>query len=115
MNQPSRGQDTGSPCYSSENVAVVARPLVWQCRCSAARGVKGVLRTGLRESERVAGRWRTSDVGADLIEYMLLASVVALVGWLGMQAIGVNMNSSYRSWDSATQNIWEPQPPVATP
>ena len=77
--------------------------------------MNGVLRSRLREGERVASRWRTNDAGADLIEYMLLASVVALAGWLGIQAIGVNMNSSYRSWDSATQNIWEPQDPVGAP
>ena len=60
-------------------------------------------------------RWLTDDAGSDLIEYMLLATFIAIVGWLGVQAIGVNMNTSYRSWDSSTQNIWEVPEPVSTP
>jgi len=46
---------------------------------------------------------------------MLLAAFVAVVGWLGIQALGTNMNNAYRSWDSLTQDIWEPNDPVPTP
>jgi Flp pilus assembly pilin Flp len=53
--------------------------------------------------------------GQDLIEYMLLASFIAIVGVLGAQAIGIEINTSYRSWDSATQNIWEVPDPLPTP
>ena len=60
-------------------------------------------------------RWLSDDTGNDLIEYMLLATFIALVGWLGIQALGINMNTSYRSWDQSTQNIWEVPPPVSTP
>jgi Flp pilus assembly pilin Flp len=57
----------------------------------------------------------SDESGVDLIEYMLLATFVAIVGWLGMQFIGTNMNSSYRSWDSATQGAWEMPDPVPVP
>jgi Flp pilus assembly pilin Flp len=60
-------------------------------------------------------RWCSDENGQDLIEYMLLGSVIAIAGWLGMQAIGTNMNTTYRSWDTATQDIWEVPDPVATP
>ena len=60
-------------------------------------------------------RWLADESGHDLVEYMLLATFVAIVGWLGMQAIGIEMNNSYRSWDLGSQNIWEVPPPVTTP
>ena len=60
-------------------------------------------------------RWLSDESGVDLIEYMLLATFVAIVGWLGMQVIGFEMNNSYRSWDTGTQSIWEVPPPVTTP
>jgi len=60
-------------------------------------------------------RWLSDESGVDLIEYMLLATFVAIVGWLGMQVIGFEMNNSYRSWDTNTQFIWEVPPPVTTP
>ena len=60
-------------------------------------------------------RLLSDESGVDLIEYMLLASFVAIVGYLGIQFIGTNMNSSYRSWDSATQGAWEMPDPVPVP
>ena len=60
-------------------------------------------------------RLLSDESGVDLVEYMLLATFVAIVGWLGMQFIATNMNSSYRSWDSATQGAWEMPDPVPVP
>jgi Flp pilus assembly pilin Flp len=60
-------------------------------------------------------RWLADEDGQDLVEYMLLASFIAIAGWLGMQALGTNMNTTYRSWDGATQEIWEVPDPVVTP
>lgn len=54
----------------------------------------------------------------DLIEYALLASLIALVGALGFQLIGPNMKNVYESWDSAQQQRWdlnESLPPSPTP
>ena len=58
-------------------------------------------------------RWVADERGQDVIEYMLLTSFVALTGYLGIQAIGSAMNTTYRAWDSATQGAWQvpnPQP-----
>ena len=72
----------------------------------------------LREAGAMADhlrRWLSDEGGQDLIEYMLLASFVAITGYLGMQFIGTAMNSSYRSWNTATQGAWEVPDPVPTP
>lgn len=61
----------------------------------------------------VLTRWLSDEHGQDLIEYMLLAGFVAIAGYLGIQALGSNMNTTYQSWDSATQAIWEVPPPVS--
>lgn len=53
------------------------------------------------------------DGGQDLIEYALLGSFIGLVGVLAFQAMGGNINSIYRSWDSAVANQWEPSAPVS--
>ena len=50
----------------------------------------------------------------DLIEYALLGAFVALVGVLGFQLMGTNMNSVYRSWDSSVQNQWETPDPISS-
>ena len=60
-------------------------------------------------------RWFTDESGVDLIEYMLLATFVGIAGWLGVQFIGTNIHDSYEIWDSATQDAWEVDDPVATP
>lgn len=70
---------------------------------------------GIRPMGSGLRRWLADDSGVDLIEYMLLATFVAIAGWLGMQLIGTAMNSSYRSWDSATQDAWEVEDPVPAP
>ena len=41
------------------------------------------------------------------MEYVLLGSLVALVGILGFQLIGSNMNTAYRSWDNSVQDRWD--------
>jgi Flp pilus assembly pilin Flp len=60
-------------------------------------------------------RLLADDTGQDLIEYMLLTSFLAIAGYLGIQVLGNAMNTSYQSWDSATQEVWEVQDPIPTP
>jgi len=60
-------------------------------------------------------RWLADDSGTDLVEYALLATFIGIVGVLGFQAIGNNMNTSYTSWDDAVDSIWEVPPPTTTP
>jgi Flp pilus assembly pilin Flp len=55
----------------------------------------------------------SDEGGQDLIEYALLTALVAVAGILGFQAIGVAINASYTSWDTANQGLWEPAPPTS--
>ena len=55
----------------------------------------------------------SDEDGQDLIEYALLTAVIALAGILGFQAISTAINASYTSWDTAVQDLWEPEPPVS--
>jgi Flp pilus assembly pilin Flp len=55
----------------------------------------------------------SDDGGQDLIEYALLTALIAIAGILGFQAIGVAINTSYTSWDTTNQNLWEPAPPAS--
>jgi Flp pilus assembly pilin Flp len=52
------------------------------------------------------------ESGQDLIEYMLLTAFIAIAGYLGIQVLGSEMNTTYRSWDSATQEVWQTPEPV---
>ena len=69
---------------------------------------------GTRMGNRLR-RWLGDETGVDLIEYLLLASFLAIAGYLGIQVLGNAMNTSYQSWDSTTQEVWEVQDPVPTP
>ena len=60
-------------------------------------------------------RLLADEGGVDLIEYMLLATFLAIAGVLGIQLLGTAMNTSYQSWDSATQGAWEVPDPVPAP
>jgi Flp pilus assembly pilin Flp len=53
------------------------------------------------------------ESGVDLIEYMLLATFLAIAGMLGIQVLGTAMNNSYEIWDSETQRVWEQPGPIA--
>jgi Flp pilus assembly pilin Flp len=68
----------------------------------------GAVRNGL---SRLLG----DESGQDLIEYMLLTSFIAIAGYLGIQVLGSEMNTTYRRWDSATQGAWEVPDPVPVP
>jgi Flp pilus assembly pilin Flp len=57
-------------------------------------------------------RFIAEERGDDLVEYALLTAVVAIVSFAAAAAIGVAINTTYATWDAATQNIWEPQAPV---
>jgi len=57
-------------------------------------------------------RLLADEGGVDLIEYMLLATFLAIAGALGIQVLGTAMNNSYDSWQSATQEAWETPEPI---
>ena len=52
------------------------------------------------------------DCGQDLVEYVLLGSVVAFAGFAAMQAFPGIASAVYASWDNAQQSLWYPDPPA---
>jgi Flp pilus assembly pilin Flp len=67
-----------------------------------------------RAAKTVLRRLRLDRAGDDLVEYVLLGSFVALVGVIGFQLIGTNLNTVYRSWDSSVQDQWETPNPASS-
>lgn len=57
-------------------------------------------------------RLLNDDRGQDLVEYVLLGSVVALAGLAAMQAFPGIVSAVYASWDNAQQSLWYPQAPA---
>ena len=53
------------------------------------------------------------DRGQDLVEYVLLGTVVAFAGLAAMQAFPGIVNAVYASWDNAQQSLWYPQAPAS--
>ena len=49
--------------------------------------------------------------GQDLIEYGLLAALVALVGVAIFPVIQGKLNGTYTGWGTAIQNLWIPKDP----
>jgi Flp pilus assembly pilin Flp len=60
---------------------------------------------------RSLGRLVREEQGSDLIEYALLATLIALVGVAGMNAISGALNTAYFSWDASNEAIWQVPPP----
>ena len=59
-------------------------------------------------------RLMTEDEGQDLVEYMLLTGTIALACLVGISLIGPAIQAVYQSWDTETQNRWEPQAPAGS-
>jgi Flp pilus assembly pilin Flp len=59
--------------------------------------------------------WRRflDDSGQDLIEYGLLASVIATAGVLIMPSIRDGMADRFGEWGDAVYDLWEPDEPAA--
>lgn len=54
----------------------------------------------------------SDESGQDLIEYMLLASFLAIASWVGVLAVETAIRTTYVTWDTASQAIWEVPDPV---
>ena len=46
-------------------------------------------------------------------KYALFSGLIATVGVLAWQNIGNTLGDKYISWDSGTQDLWEPDPPIS--
>jgi len=49
--------------------------------------------------------------GQDLIEYGLLAALIACVGVTIFPLIEARLNTTYTGWGTAIQNLWIPKDP----
>lgn len=56
-------------------------------------------------------RWLVEDDGQDLVEYVLLGTVVGFASLFLMNTFDDVIRAVYQSWDGRTQAIWEPQDP----
>ena len=50
--------------------------------------------------------------GQDLIEYALLTGAVGFAGAAALDALGVAINSTYTTWDTNVNDLWEVPDPV---
>ncbi len=57
-------------------------------------------------------QWLADEGGQDILEYVLLGSVLGFAGLVALQNLEDIMNAVYASWDATTQYIWEPDPPL---
>jgi len=58
-------------------------------------------------------RFLNDDSGQDLIEYGLLASIIAVAGILVFPRVGNVMGAHFSTWGTAVYNLWEPGNPAA--
>jgi Flp pilus assembly pilin Flp len=51
------------------------------------------------------------DQGADLVEYGLLASIIALAGLLVFPSIFTKLGAAFDTWGGDVYDAWEPNDP----
>lgn len=52
------------------------------------------------------------ESGDDLLEYALLSALLGIAGAVALALMPSVINTVYSSWDSATQDAWQPQDPI---
>jgi len=58
-------------------------------------------------------RWLLDDSGQDLIEYGLLASIIAIAGILVLPSIKTAMGQAFDGWGKSVDNLYAPKDPGA--
>jgi Flp pilus assembly pilin Flp len=53
------------------------------------------------------------ESGQDLIEYGLLASIIAIAGILFLPTIATKMGVNFGNWGTAVYNLWVPDDPAS--
>lgn len=54
----------------------------------------------------------SDDHGQDLIEYALLTAVIGFAGLAAFGFIQSAIETTYGSWESSTNDLWEPPNPI---
>jgi Flp pilus assembly pilin Flp len=57
-------------------------------------------------------RLREDDKGADLVEYALLASMIAVAGVAVFPVIGEKLDAAFSRWGNNVYQAWEPENPL---
>ena len=52
------------------------------------------------------------DSGQDLVEYGLLASIIAIAGVVFFPSIKSAMGTKFGNWGTNVYNLWTPNPPA---
>jgi len=60
-------------------------------------------------------RFRSDECGQDLLEYALLASIIAIAGVLVLPALGDRLGSVFTARETPVYDLWVPDCPIATP
>ena len=55
------------------------------------------------------------ETGQDLIEYALLTAAIGFAGVVGINLLGAAINTTYASWDTSVNSLWEVPAPQTTP
>lgn len=58
-------------------------------------------------------RWFLDESGQDIIEYGLLASIIAIAGILFLPTIATKMGANFTGWGNAVHNLWAPNNPAS--
>ena len=53
-----------------------------------------------------------NDEGQDLIEYAVLTAFIGIAGMAAFNLIATTMNTTYGSWDTGINSLWEPADPL---
>ena len=61
---------------------------------------------------RLMRRWFLDESGQDIIEYGLLASIIAIAGILFMPTIATKMGANFDRWGTQVYNLWIPANPA---
>lgn len=60
---------------------------------------------------RLMRRWFLDESGQDIVEYGLLASIIAIAGIVFMPTIATKMGANFGNWGTQVYNLWIPAPP----
>ena len=61
--------------------------------------------------QTVSELWR-DDRGADLVEYGLIAMIIALAGVVVFPSIGARLGDAFNDWGNDVYDAWEPEEPA---
>jgi Flp pilus assembly pilin Flp len=62
---------------------------------------------------RCVRRGCLDESGQDIVEYALLASIIAIAGIVFLPTIATKMGANFSGWGNAVHNLWTPSDPAS--